>query len=159
MWHSVRRDEKEMGSSREGQKKNMSVCGRWHKWLHCGPTGFLLFCWPHPGLYCAVSHFSVVKGFGANQHCLIIIRVRLASCSVVPKQWWKPSLTYSLCPQDSLSIHKYWLRKALPVSKHVPPYPRLTVKLSQWPLGSVECSCKCSHILVSSIPLCKQVTL
>ena len=42
---------------------------------------FLSFHWPYPGLYCAVNHFSVIKGLYLI-YCLIIIRTRRPLCSV-----------------------------------------------------------------------------
>lgn len=128
--------------------------GSQHNWCHLGPVQFLLsFRWPYPGPHCAVDNFSVVKGFVNNRYWLIIIRIGWPLRSLSPHKMMKTFT--AIFPAPTRPRNKSWLRNAL-VSKHISPYPKLTVKLSQWPLGSVQCSYKCSGSLpTQSHPLRK----
>ena len=83
------------------------------------------------------------QGFVFNTFCLIIIRMM------------KTFIDVFLVLTNLVAIHKSWLRHALPVSKHVPLNPRLTIKLSQWHLEGSKCSCKCFWISVHLILPCK----
>ena len=51
------------------------------------------------GLYCAVNHFSVVKGFVDNRHCLIIIRTRWPLGCVIPQAMMKTFASMFLAPK------------------------------------------------------------
>ena len=75
---------------------------------------------PYPGLYCAVNHFSVVKGFVINRYCLVIFRIRWPLCSVGPQTMMKALADVFPAPMRLATIHKPWLRNACLVPKHIP---------------------------------------
>lgn len=53
------------------------VCDRQHNGRHLGSLPFLLsFGWPYPGLYCTVSHYSVVKG--VKRYKCLVTKIREA---------------------------------------------------------------------------------
>ena len=62
---------------------------------------------------------------------------------LVPKQWWRLSLTYSLCPRNELLIH------ACPVSQHLLQNP-FNYEIVPWPRGGTGAAANASR---SSSPL------
>ena len=130
------------------------------------PGAWLLAYWCHPRppvlpmtlptTVLGVNLFFVVKGFVVHRCCLIIIRSRWFLCCVSLQTVIKTFADIFLAPMRLAPHHKSWLRNALAVCKHIPPYPRLTIKLSQLPLGDAEYSCTCSGPTSAwSHPVCK----
>ena len=61
-----------------------------HNWHHLWSTWLLTsFRWRYKGMYCTVSHFSVIENFAVNRYCLIIIRTGWPVCSVSPQTMLK----------------------------------------------------------------------
>ena len=111
----------------------------------------LFFCWPYPGLYCAVSHFSVIKNFVVtiNRYSWkshgwrspvgyslwghkesdrterlsfpLIIIRSRFYALLVPRQWWTPSLVYSQSHKTSYTSIN------LNLWIYLPPCRRLTI--------------------------------
>ena len=84
----------------------------------------------------------------------MIFRSRWPLC-FVSLQTMKTFADVLLVPAKTSYPFITWLRNALPVSKDVPLNPRLTIKLSQWPLEGSKCSCKCFWISVHLNLPCK----
>lgn len=65
---------------------------------------------------------------------------------LVPKQWWRPWLTYSNAQQTSYSFINLDSGEHSVFPSMCPPFARLTIKLSQWPLCAVERSRECFQL-------------